>query len=188
MKSIRSTTDRCRFPSMPALLAAAILLAPALATDAAAQSDAGTVNASVTVVTDDITVTGLQDLLFGTHFASEGVVEPEQAAAWQIDVSTDPTNVDLFFSLLPTELVDGGGFSVPLTYGFDSFVAQCGGIVVTAEPIVGISNCDVSPGFGAAVLGDDPLFALGTEPITADVSAAAPGTYTATVELTAIIN
>ena len=38
------------------------------------------------------------------------------------------------------------------------------------------------------ILGDDPLLGLGTDPITADVSGAAPGTYTATVELTAIIN
>jgi hypothetical protein len=189
MKSTRKTTDRCRSVSLQALLAATVLFAPFLATKAAAQSDAGTVNASVTVASDAITVTGAQDLLFGTHFAVEGLIVPEQAAAWQIDVSNDPTNVDLTLTVLPSELLGDPTLpGVPLIYGIDSFAAQCAGIVITADPFIGITNCDVSPGFGAAVLGDDPLIGLGTEPITADVSAAAPGVYTATVELTATIN
>jgi hypothetical protein len=189
MERTRRTTDRCRLPSLPPLLAAAILLGPALATNAAAQSDAGTVNASVTVETDAITVTGVQDLLFGTHFATEGIVPNEQAAAWQIDVSTDPTNVDLALTVLPTELVHASlPDAVPLFYGPDSFSASCAGVLVTAEPVVGISSCDVSPGFGFAFLGDDPTLLLGTSPVEADLSAAPPGTYTATVELTATIN
>lgn len=188
MDSLGRTTDR-RSVSRSVLLVATMLLAPCLVPEATAQSDAGTVNATVTVESDAITVTGVQDLLFGTHFATEGVVEPEQAAIWQIDVSNDPTNVDLHFSILPTELLDGGGLiGLPLSYGVDSFVAQCGGILVTADPFIGISNCDVEVGFGAAALGDDPVIGFGTEPITVDLSAAPAGTYMATLELTATVN
>lgn len=175
--------------SLSAVLAATMLLAPFLVSEAAAQSDAGTVNASVTVETDAITVTGAQDLLFGTHFASEGAVIPEQAAAWQIDVSTSPTNVDLFFSILPTELLDEALLvGLPLIYGLDSFAAQCAGIVVTADPAVGITNCDVEPGLGFAILGDDPSLGIGSESIMVDLTGAPAGTYMATVELTATIN
>lgn len=177
-----------RSVSLTAVSVATVLLAPFLVPEAAAQSDAGTVNASVTVETDAITVTGGQDLLFGTHFASEGLVATEQAAAWQIDVSTDPTNVDLYFSVLPAELIDGSGHSVLLDWGPTSFVAQCAGILEMSDPALGISNCDISPGLGAAVLGDDPTLGLGTDPVTVDVSGAPPGVYTATLELTAVIN
>ena len=76
MESTRRATDRNQFPAVAVLLATAALFAPTLATKAAAQSDAGTVSASVTVQTDAITVTGAQDLLFGTHFATEGLVVP----------------------------------------------------------------------------------------------------------------
>jgi hypothetical protein len=186
MGRMNEPTAGCLRVSLPALLASAALLAPALATDAAAQSDAGTVNASVTVETDAIIVTPIQDLTFGTHFASEGVVPNEQPAFWQIDVSTDPTNVDLALTVIPLELLhtslpDG----VPLFYGPDSFSALCAGIMTPGDPFVGIPNCEISPGAGVAELGD---FTLGFAPVEVDLSGAPPGTYTATVELTATIN
>ena len=183
MKRMDQPRAACRRMSLSILLAAAVILATAGAREAVAQSDAGTVNASVTVESDAITVTGVQDLAFGTHFASEGVVQNEQPAVWQIDVSTDPTNVDLVLSILPAELAhetlpDG----VFIYYDPDSFSAVCAGINTPGDPITGISGCDITPGIGIAELGGE--FGM----VNVDLSGAPPGTYTATVELTAIVN
>lgn len=186
MERMSPPTGACRRMSLSIRLAAAVLLASAGAREAVAQSDAGTVSASVTVETDAITVTGFQDLAFGTHFASEGVVQNEQPAVWQIDVSTDPTNVDLTFSLLPGGLQGTvvGGF-VPLSYGPNSFGAECGGVLVTAYPGAGISGCEISPGAGLAVLGDPTL---GLDPVEVDLTGAGPNVYANTIELTATVN
>lgn len=188
MESMKRSTARLIRPSPSALLAAAVLLTPALATEVEAQSDAGTVNATVTVQAEAISVTGTQDLAFGTHFASDGVVANEQGGAWGIDVSTDPTFVDLTLTLLPTQLSEPGGATVPLLYQPDSFGALCAGIFVTADPGLGISNCEISPGFGVAVLGEDTVAGVPAGPIHVDLSGATAGIYTATVELTATVN
>lgn len=180
-----STTGPTRLP-LPTLLAALILLAPAVAPEAAAQSDAGTVNATVTVEAVAISVTGVSDLTFGTHFATEGTVPNEQAAVWAIDVSSDPTNVDLTLTLLPQFLIDGAGLNeVLVLYGPDSFGANCAGILVPADPFVGIQNCDISPGLGFATLGDETL---GLAPVQVDLTGAPAELYSATIELTATVN
>lgn len=186
MESLHGSSVRRIHPLLPALLAAAVLLAPAAATEAAAQSDAGTVNATVTVQAEAIAVTGVQDLAFGTHFASEGLVSNEQPAVWHIDVSTDPTSVDFSFTVLPTELLDDVLLEgVPLVYGPDSFGAMCNGALVPAEPAAGIQNCQITPGAGFATLGDETL---GLAPVQVDLSGAPADVYSATIELTATVN
>lgn len=186
MESMTRLTAGLIRPLPSALLAAAVLLTPALATEAAAQSDAGTVNATVTVQAEAISVTGVQDLVFGTHFASEGLVSNELPAVWQIDVSTDPTSVDLSFTLLPTELLDDVFIEgVPLAYGPESFGAQCAGMLLPADPVVGLQNCDIMPGAGFATLGD---VTLGLDPVQVELSGATANEYSATIELTATVN
>lgn len=186
MESMNRSTAGLTRRSLSALLVVAVLFAPAAATEAAAQSDAGTVNATVTVQAEAISVTGVQDLVFGTHFASEGVVANEQPAVWQIDVSTDPTSVDFSFTVLPTELLDDVFIEgVPLAYGPESFGAQCAGILFPADPVVGLQNCDIIPGAGFATLGD---VTLGLDPVQVDLSSAIANEYSATIELTATIN
>jgi len=183
MERMNQPSVACRRVSLPILLAAAVTLSMTWAPEAAAQSDAGTVNASVTVETDAISVTGVQDLAFGTHFASEGLVQNEQPAVWLIDVSTDPTNVDLMLSVLPLELVHASlPDGVLIYYDPDSFSAVCAGISTPSDPTLGISGCDITPGVGTAELGGE----FGA--VNVDLSGAPPGTYTATVELTAIVN
>lgn len=183
MERMNQSSVACRRVSLPILLTAAVMLATVSAPEAAAQSDAGTVNASVTVETDAISVTGVQDLAFGTHFASEGLVQNEQPAVWQIDVINDPTNVDLTLTVLPLELLHSSlPDGVPLVYDPDAFSAVCGGINTPADPTLGISSCDVIPEIGMAELGG----AFGA--VHADLSGVPPGTYTATVELTATVN
>ena len=188
MERIEGWTGRRTRLSLSALLAATVLITPGLAHEAAAQSDAGAVSATVTVEEEAILVTGVQDLEFGTHFPSEGVVENEVPAVWNIEVSTDPTNVDLTFTLLPGGLQGtlAGGF-VPLSYGPSSFGAECGGVLITADPgsLAGISGCDISPGAGMAVLGDPTL---GLDPVEVDLTGAGPNIYANTLELTATIN
>jgi hypothetical protein len=58
----------------------------------------------------------------------------------------------------------------------------CLGVNTPAEPSLGISGCDIAPGAGIAELGGD----FGA--VHADLTGAPPGTYVATVELTATIN
>lgn len=188
MESIEGWSGTRTRLSLSALLAAAVLFTPGLAREAAAQSDAGTVSATVTVEEDPILVTGVQDLAFGTHFPSEGVVENEVPAVWNIEVGANPTNVDLAFTALPGGLQGtiAGGF-VPLSYGPNSFGAECGGVLVMADPgsLAGIPGCDISPGAGVAVLGDQTL---GLDPVEVDLTGAGPNVYAGTIELTATIN
>lgn len=187
MQDMNGSTPERRRRVQPVLLAAAVLFTPAAATDAVAQSDAGTVNATLTVQANAITVTGIQDLDFGVHFAGEGIIPNQLPAVWNIEVSNDPTIVDLSFTVLPSELIDGAGLDgVPLFYGPDSFGAQCLDVLLPADPISGIQNCEISPGSGFATLGDETL---GLTPVQVDLSSSTPAdVYSATIELTATIN
>lgn len=153
-------------------------------------SDADAVNASVTVV-PEINVAGLQDLLFGTHFASEGVVENEQDAEWFI---TGPpgTTVDLAFSILPATLADGVGNTVPVVYGTESMNVVCDDGTgntpnLFTDPAVGFTGCLLPSGGTALVeLGLPGQTFDGAASV--DLTGAPSGTYTAVVELTATVN
>jgi hypothetical protein len=180
-------TTRTRL-STPFPLALVCLLVPTLASDASAQSDAATVSATVTVQTNVITVAGIQDLSFGTHFASVGIVTHELPAVWQVETGGFAQNVDFVLTQLPSVLDNGEGDVVPLNYGPKSFAVPCGGVTIQADPAVGVQDCFLEPTLGpnvflGLVIADD-----GTELIEADLSGATGGTYTGTLELTATLD
>ncbi|MGH7571099.1 MAG: hypothetical protein ACREMK_04555 [Gemmatimonadota bacterium] len=165
-------------------------------------SDAGTINASVTVQDASVTVTPNQDLQFGTHFATEGSVQSEQYGNWFVQLDNTTTTLDYTITQLPASLVltTNPDVFVPITYGANSLIAQCDDgsgnqTLPMADPAVGISNClpngggTAGPGVGNVSIGLN-LFAESdpTTLVTVDLTGAAAGTYTGTIELTATIN
>jgi hypothetical protein len=162
----------------------AVLTTVCLADQAAAQnSRSASIQASVMIEGLSITVVAVNDLLFGTHFASAGAVRQQQAGQWIVEANT-PSTVDLTISLLPSELSDGAGHSVPLSYGSQSLFAECVfDAIAVASPTVGIAACPIS-GPSEVLLGHSPS-AEGS--VVVDLAGAPPGTYTATIELTATI-
>ena len=168
-----------------------LALLAAVPTVSSAQSDSDVIQASLTVE-PEITVAAFQDLLFGSHFPSEGLVQQVQSGIWS--VAGDPgTVVDLSFTILPTELlaVDGSLFPIPLTYDVESMAVQCyDGVslqTIYVDPTVGIVGCSLSPSEPSGVaIGhvDTPDGAVRAD-LTADPP---PGLYVATIELTAVVN
>ncbi|HSM36077.1 MAG TPA: hypothetical protein VK837_06735 [Longimicrobiales bacterium] len=167
-------------------------LLAALPTTGSAQASASDVIQASLTVESEIDVAAFQDLLFGSHFASEGSVEQVQSGIW--GVGGDPgTVVDLSFTILPTELLaeDGSLFAIPLTYDPESMAVQCydgvGLQTLYVDPTVGIVGCSLSPSEPSGVaIGhvDTPEGA-----VRADLSAdPPPGLYVATIELTAVVN
>jgi len=172
---------------MGAALAAVSALGASASPAAAQGSASGTVNASLTVV-PEISVAGLQDLLFGSHFPSAGQVTA-QDGEWAVSGEAG-TTVDLSFSILPTELSDGNGNTIALTYGTSSMGVWCddgaGNIVGQfVDPTAGFSNCLLPAGSALVELGNG---AGGDGNVTALVDGAPVGTYTAVIELTAVVN
>lgn len=179
---------RCVPSLLPVL---AFLLVPTMPAVAVAQSDAGAVQATVTVLNEELAVTGLFDLEFGSHFASAGVVQATAAALWDVSTGSNPASVNLAMSQLPSFLDNGSGDLVPVTYGANSFAASCDGLIVQADPAAGIASCLVDPtegGGGNVVLGQAFGNFPGTEFVEVDLTSAVGGTYTATLELTATLS
>lgn len=178
-------------PSRSGMLIGAGLLAALMPSTLCAQSDAGTVAATVTVDAAALTVTGLQDLTFGIHFATDGIVLNETSAVWLVDTGGAPgVSVDLVMTQLPSSLDNGAGDFVSLNYGANSFFTSCGGAPVQADPAVGITSCLIdaaAPGGGNVAIGE----LLGLSPdefVEVDLQGAVGGTYTGTMELTATVN
>jgi hypothetical protein len=173
---------------LPIVFALAGLFMPMVASEAAAQSDAGTASATVTVNASAISVVGIADLDFGSHFATDGSVANETPALWSVDPGGTAVDVDLAMTQLPTLLDNGSGDQVPLTYGSTSLWAGCGTGPVRSDPAVGIVQCDLNPpgGGGNVALGLDDGGA--GDLVEVDLTGAAGGTYTATLELTATIH
>ena len=169
---------------------ASMALTAVLSHPATAQiSDAGTVTASVTVESVPVSVTGLQDLFFGTHFASEGIVPNQSDGEWSVEGPVDAV-VDLSFSMLPFTLADNGNL-VPVSYGSTSMAVWCddGAGNVTGQfvnPELGFNGCDL--GAAGSVLVELGNGAGADGSVTVDLTGAPNGTYTAIIELTATIN
>lgn len=187
MERRSAVLTRCVPSLMPVL---ACLLVAAMPAVAFAQSDAGAVQATVTVLNEELAVTGLFDLEFGSHFASEGVVLNSEPAVWDVSTGSSAALVDLTMSQLPSFLDNGSGDLVPVTYGVNSLAALCsGGSLIQADPSVGIQSCLIeSLEGGNVVLGNTFGNFPGTELVEVDLSSAVGGTYTATLELTATLN
>ena len=167
------------------IVAALITVAPI----AAQTTDSDQVTASVTVASDPVTVTGLQNLTFGTHFASEGLVTNEADAEWGI---TGPVGsvVDIALTTLPAFLEDGSGNTVPVTYGATSLALWCddgagNNTMVNHTPVQGVNiGCLLFNGGALAELGNGSGF---DGNVSIDLTGAPDGTYTAFIELTATI-
>lgn len=175
--------------AVAAVLAPMVFAAP-VSPAVAQDTDAATVNASVTVESP-VTVSGAQDLMFGTHFASEGVVENQSDGEWLIDGPAG-SEISISFNSLPTVLEDDAGANVVgLNYGNTSLSLWCddgaGNIVMTsADPTIGSQTC-LLPASG------DVLIELGNGTggdgkVGVDLTDASDGTYTALIELTATVN
>ena len=157
---------------------------------AAAQStDVGSVGASVTVASTALSAFSFTDLDFGIHFASEGTVTAENAANWVIDGPADAT-VDLTFTILPGFLSDGAGHSLGLTYGATSMFTICddgvgNSVEQSTAPELGFTGCKLGPtGSAAAGLGAGSGV---SDHVTADLTGAVDGVYSAVIELTVTI-
>jgi hypothetical protein len=159
-------------------------------TPATAQlSDAATAVATVTVESTPITVSGGGFLSFGTHFAAAGIVENQGEVEWFIDGPVGAT-VELSLTQLPVFLEDGAGNLLPVSYGSTSLSVWCddgaGNVTgVTTRPEFGGECLLGQSGQGLVELG----IGLGepTGRVTVDLTGAPDGTYTGTLELTAII-
>lgn len=178
-----------RYQPISVVIAGAALVA-AVSHPAAAQiSDAGTVTASVTVESVPVSVTGLQDLFFGTHFASEGIVQNQSDGEWSVEGPVDAV-VDLSFSMLPFTLADNGNL-LPVSYGTTSMAVWCddGAGNITGQfvnPATGFNGCNL--GAAGSVLVELGNGAGADGRVTVDLTGAPNGTYTAIIELTATIN
>jgi hypothetical protein len=169
---------------------AGVALVAVIPQSAVAQiSDAGTVTASVTVESVPVSVTGLQDLAFGTHFASEGLVQNQADGEWSVEGPID-ASVDLSFSMLPSSLANNGN-DVAVSYGATSMGVWCddGAGNITGQFM------DPASGFNGCLLGaaGSILVELGNGAgadgwVTVDLTGAPDGTYTAIIELTATVN
>lgn len=162
-------------------------VSPAVAQD----TDAATVSASVTVEATPVTVSGAQDLMFGTHFASEGVVENQSDGEWLIDGPAG-SEISISFNSLPAVLEDDTGANVVgLSYGNTSLALWCddgtGNIVMTsADPTIGSQTCLLPASGGVLIeLGNGTG---GDGKVGVDLTDAPDGTYTALIELTATVN
>lgn len=170
---------------------AAAAFVPLTTTSAAAQlTDAATAVATVTVESTPITVSGGGILSFGTHFAAAGIVENQGGdVEWLIDGPVGAT-VELSFTQLPGVLEDGVGNSLPVQYGSTSMSVWCddgaGNVTaVNTRPEFGAVCLLDQNGSGLVELGNG----LGGSPgrVSVDLTGAPDGTYTGTIELTAII-
>jgi hypothetical protein len=102
--------------------AVALLLGVALvATPATAQTTAS-VDATATVIggIEALTAIGQQNLDFGTVTAGAGAVTPGESSWGRFYVTGEPTtNILVEFTTLPTELTDGFGNSIGITFATD---------------------------------------------------------------------
>lgn len=176
--------------AVPAILTVLVLAAPV--SPAAAQiTDAATINASVTVESTPVTVSGVQDLTFGTHFASEGVVENQGDGEWLIDGPAG-SEVYISFNNLPTVLEDDTGANVVgLNYGSTSLSLWCddgagNNVMTSADPRFGQHPCLLAANGNILIeLGNGTG---GDGKVSVDLTDAPDGTYTALIELTATVN
>ena len=155
---------------------------------AAQTTSAASADATLTVVSTPVAVSPFSDLLFGTHFASDGLVADQQAAEFEIGGPPGAV-ISLEFTMLPSALVDGGGHSVALSYGTTSLTVTCddgAGNVVPLSGSPGTAVC-LMPSSGSALL----QLGNGADVdgyVHVDLTGAPDGTYTGVIELTATIN
>lgn len=158
-------------------LVAAAAAAPATAT-AQNQTDSDQITA-IAVVAGAITVARVSDLDFGTvmpNFGRTIVFTDAGAGHFQVTGAAS-AEVSLSFSILPTDLDDGGGNLLPVTFTalHNTLADPTGG--TTFPPAVGEpgTNLDATTGELHVYVGGT-VTAAGTQPA---------GTYQAQVELTA---
>lgn len=172
-----------------AWLAAGLLGASTLAAPVAAQtSDAATASATVVVLAAGISVTTVNDLDFGQHFPSSGIVPNSDPAIWNVVADELSPIVDVTVTQLPATLSNGTGDEVPLTYGSHSFAVACTEGFVQADPSVGVLNCELAGGTpGNVLLGNAFGNFPGSENVEVDLTDAPAGTYSGTLEVTATL-
>lgn len=180
-----------RTPTIPLAAAASFVALVAFTVSPLPAQTTGSdlVTASVTVASTPVTVTGLQDLLFGTHFATEGVVTNEVDAEWGI-TGPEGSVVDIAFTALPGFLEDGVGNAVPVIYGATSLALWCDDgagnqTMVNHTPAQGTNlGCLLFNGGALVELGNGAGF---DGNVSVDLTDALDGTYTAVIELTVTI-
>jgi hypothetical protein len=166
----------------PRRITLAMALLGVLAVPASAQNSAN-VNATITI-TPSLSVTAVRDMNFGdvpqgitTLFISEPEIDLRSAHVQVLAVAGQDV-VAAF--LLPTELSDGAGHSIPISQWYGTFAAV-GQSLLTFTP----SNSSVSP---AAIVGNDGILdifigsALNVSPNQF------PATYTAVVQVSVFYN
>jgi len=168
----------------------AVLVLCALTAPLAAQSSTRSADASASVIiTPTLTLTKVQDLNFGSHFATEGVVQSSSTVFAQWNGTTDSQNSLSLTFTLPTFLQRvGNSQQVAIAYGTNSALYDNagGGISIAFDPHTGLPTT-------GSVVGGAYSVRLGTnfgqtgQAVSIDLSGHGPGTYQGVITLTVTV-
>lgn len=167
-------------------LATAVAFLVVTATALCAQSPQSTDVTATVTIDPFLSVVTANNIDFGSHFASVGVVATSAANFGEVNCTTDPGNaIDVSFAL-PAVLdrVGGGDPGVPITFGITSARLVDQGVAETSfDPAVGVTGFVISTGTCQLDLGlpnlDPP-----NDVISVDLTGHASGTYTGTLTVT----
>jgi hypothetical protein len=170
------------------LTIAALGLAAPLAGQGSRSADA----TAQVVITPSFSLTKMQDLNFGSHFASDGVIETGNAnfAVWKVkvDPNTDVADIQIAFTALPSQLTRVGGGDVPISYGTTSgSVGQGGTTGITFNPPTGLASGGGNTGSNGIefdVRLGAPNGNGASDLVSVDLTGKPAGTYSATITLT----